>query len=324
MAEVDNLKRVTFSSRLGLKLQQMQSPLRSAFMFEPIDANQRFWDSYGRTTSYEKVDRHQDTIPVEITRQRRAISGRTFITPLIFDRDDQWRLATLAEPNNTIEQAVVAEHMRRETLVMIEAFDGTTMGGQTGATSFPFSATSPDWTASQDIAWDAFGTGADAGLTVEKIAAAVRVLRSKTQGLIQETIYGLAHTNQLIGLLTHGTNKAQVTNFDYAEVKSIVNGKPGSVFGVTWIPCNLVPTRVQAEGVEDSERYCFFWIKSGMAYGTYKSVDIEIDKLPLKSHSTLLTAYTTCAAARSWDDLVVRVNTKYDIAAVGATQSPII
>src|ERR1700755_3074764 len=153
--------------KMGVQLlaQQEGSVLRDAVRYETQTAEYDFYDQIASTTAIEVTTRHGDTPLVNSEHRRRRNSLRFFDWADLIDQKDKIQL--INDPQGPYVQNAGFAMGRALDQVILDAFFATAYTGKTGATSTAFP------TSTHDVAAGA------AGLTVAKLRAARKILRSR-------------------------------------------------------------------------------------------------------------------------------------------------
>lgn len=316
IAGVDQFRFNSFSNAMILQAQQEESFLRHTLTMETIEGQKRFFDALGTVSFHERLGENEPLTFSEITRDRRFISRRDFA---FADRWD-WRKDTdykhFIEPNSMYMMAVSAAWGRQFDEVVIEALDGTSYSGETGATPVVF-----DTNMDVDIQWGeqyvivddgvAYGgptsdvtmvdTGTDQGHNIGKIRQALKLLRRNNVNKNRK-LYHVSHPDAIDDLLNYeraiDERKALLS-----RMQDVVDGLEQNFMGMEIITTTLMP---QAKAFVYTDRV----MVGGMGHSDMK---VRLDEIPQTGHTRQLAVYGSGAATRRLEDEIVRIN--LDVAA---------
>lgn len=243
-----------FSDTFTALARQMNTRLRSKVM---VDTNwvgeEKFYEQYGNATMVEITSRLAQTPVQDGDHSRRKVTPRYYASNIITDPNEA--KAMLIDPTSAYMQAQKAAAELQMDQAIIDALGGTAYTGKAGTTAVTIAA-------AQKV------TVAASGLTKAKIIRAKRVLDSQ---MVDKDNRTLVHTAaQLEELL--GTT--EVASSDYAVVKALVQGEPGTFCGFDFVHSELLTTD------SSSSRLCYAFQKKGALLAIQKEPTGRIDERP--------------------------------------------
>lgn len=281
MAAVTDALQRQYSSNILLLSQQLGLTLAPTVHPKPdCSGEMAFQDQLASETAQEKTARNQDVVNTDPQYARRKIVPRYFYMAPLLDSMDKVQL--VKDPTNAIVMNNAAALARAKDGVIATAFFATAYSGKDGTTSNTVPST-------QII------VHSSAGMNMVKIREAKKILDANE---VPKTDRFLAVSAEQVEDLLAIT---QVTSSDYAQVKALVDGQPGTLAGFKV---------VQTERLTDdgsTTRYCAAYHKSGLVLGTWIDLKASIDILPGKHFSAQIYAGQSYGATRLEEEKIVKV-----------------
>lgn len=241
-----------YASAVELLAQQMRP--RVASLFFPMSAVGRAATTVNQIDAFEADERsalYDRIVFAEPTHSRPWVYPRHFDKAVPFDSIEQMKMN--ANPTSQYVEGVVAAINRKMDDEAIRAFFAARNVGETGSTSDSFSS-------SYQVTVSIGGT--TSGLNVEKIQAALEILRSYEVGIDDgEQIHCVISPKQERNLM----NEIEVTSTDYTSRMILDKGTmAGSGFmGINWVLSNRLLTD------SSSYRRVPFFTTKGMTFATW-------------------------------------------------------
>ncbi len=225
-----------------------------------------------------------DTVWSSVEHYQRWVFPSDFAVSLPLSRQDQVRM--INNPGSPYAEAVRAAYARRYDDLVIAAATGPAKTGKYDdlvEVAFP---------ASQVIGDDG------EGLTIDKLIEAKEKLIAAGNDPAEERFLACSE-KQLSDLL----KDTAVQSADYNTVKALVKGEVDTFVGFKFISTERL---FQAAGV----RHCLAWVKSGLHFGTWDTLNVNADVRPDKNYVWQVYARATIGATRTQEKKVVRVDCK--------------
>lgn len=216
-------------------------------------------DQYGSVDMQAVLGRFQPMGRVDMAFDRRWLHPEDYELPQMIDHFDKLRLIT--DPQSAYTQAAIKGVMRKMDTVIADAFFADAKTGKSGGTTTAFDTTNHRVDA-------AVGAGADTGLNMDKILAAIEILEDNNVDVEMEQPI-LAITPKQHGDLLRQT---QVINTDYftkSGAPVLVDGRVKEIAGVKILVSKLVPSNA-------SYRLLPMWVPSGMHLGVWEDVKTSL------------------------------------------------
>ena len=238
-----------------------------------------FQDQLASETANEKIARNEVVINNDPNYARRKIAPRYFYKAPLVDNMDKVML--VKDPTNEIVQNNGGALARAKDEVVCTAFFATAYGGKTGTTTY----TVPS---AQII------VHSSAGLTLSKIREAKKILDANEVPATDRSFAVSAEQIEDMLAIT------ELTSSDYAQVKALVDGNPGTVVGFNFIQTE----RLTSSG---TTRYCAAYHKTGLVLGTWIDMKASIDIMPGLHFSAQIYAGQSYGATRLEEGKIVKV-----------------
>lgn len=281
MAQIDTHLRIAFADALTLAAQQLDNRLGGTVQQETLEGERKYFDGYNTVAMTERTSRSAANTYQEVGRNRRMIQPAFFEYSELFDaKRDEGRLMRAIEPNGPYSMAIAAAYHRQVDSLIVTAFDAIAFGGVDGTTSFAFDSTN------QDIATE---TG---DMSLAKLRQARAILKASDSIIPGEEVFLACHPDNIDQLLAD----AQVRSVDFNAVKVLVDGEVDSFMGFKFIQSTLL-----------ANTSSFAYTRDAIILGQEGALDVNIDDLPARGHSTQFAAYATIAAVRTYENKVVRL-----------------
>jgi len=278
---VDDALKNQYSANIMLLTQQLMAKIEPTVYQKPDCSGEvSFQDQLASEDAQEKLSRNEVVVNTDPNYARRKIVPRYFYKAPLVDKMDKVML--VKDPSNEIVQNNAGALVRAKEEVICNAFFGTAYGGKTGTTSYTLSG-------SQVIA------NGGTGLTMAKIRQAKKVLDQNE--VAADNRYGAITAEEVEDLLA----LTEVTSADYAQVKALVSGQPGTICGFNLVQTERLP-------VAASIRQCAFYHKTGMVLGKWIDLLTSIDILPGKHFSAQIYAGQSYGATRLEEEKVVEID----------------
>lgn len=275
-----------YTTNVGLLLQQRGSRLRDAVTMGSYSGKAaKAVEQIGAVTAQKRVSRHSDTPLIETPHDARWVFPNDYEWADLID--DQDKLRTLIDPTSPYAVNGAYALGRGIDDEIITAALGTAKTGENGATSTAFD------TANQQITVG----GTPAGLTIEKLREAKKILMSNDVDVDMDPLFIAVTAKQLDDLL--GTT--QVTSADYNSVQALVQGKVDTFMGFKF----LHTERLGVNG--SSYRRVIAWAKSGLHLGMWNDINTKISERPDKSYANQVYVSGTFGATRTEEGKVVEI-----------------
>ena len=270
-----------YSDNILLLVQQLLVKVANTVFQKPdCKGEMAFQDQLASEEAEEKVSRNEVVRNNDPDYRRRKITPRYFYKAPLVDNMDKVMMAK--DPTSPIVLNNAGALARAKDQVTCVAFFATAYGGKDGTTSYAWD------TANQTI------VHGSSGLNMDKIRGAKKKLDQKEVPM--EDRHFTVSAEEIEDLLS----LLEVTSSDYAQVKALVDGRPGTVCGF-----NFVQTERQA--VSSSIRPCAAYHKTGMVLGTWLDMKASIDIMPGLHFSAQIYAGQSYGATRLEKEKVVKV-----------------
>lgn len=270
-----------FSSNVMHLVQQRGSVLRGAVRTDAQTGRTAFVDRIGATEPVRRVARHADTPLVATPHSRRRITLVDYEWADLIDEQDKVRLlAEMEGPYSVNASWAMGRAMDDE---IVSAALRPAYAGENGGETVAFPAT-------QKVA------AAGKGLTVAKLRAARRVLRSN-EVPEDEDLFVAVTARQLDDLLA----TTEVASQDFNSVKALVDGALNRFLGFAF----LHTERLGTDG--DGDRRVIAWARNGLQLNMAMEPRARISERPDKSHATQVYFAMSLGATRLDEKRVVEI-----------------
>lgn len=269
-----------YSDNILLLSQQLVTKLAPTVYIKPDCAGEEsYQDQLASEDALEKISRNEVVVNTDPNYARRKILPRYFYKAPLVDSMD--KLMMMKDPTNEIVQNNAAALARAKDTVINAALGGAAYGAKAGTTSYTLGS-------GQII------VHSSAGLNMVKIREAQKIL---SQNEVPDTDRYFAVTAEQIEDLLAVT---EVTSADYAQVKALVSGQPGTICGFSFVRCERLT-------LSSTTRYCYAYHKTGVVLGIWLDLKASIDILPQNHFSAQVYAGQSYGATRLEEEKVVQV-----------------
>jgi len=276
---VDTALQRQYSDNILLLTQQLLVKVAPTVYQKPnCSGEMSFQDQLASEDADEKLARNEVVRNTDPSYERRKIVPRYFYKAPLVDNMDKVML--VKDPTNEIVQNNGGALARAKDQTICTAFFATAYSGKDGTTENAISHT--------------IATGS-VGLTMAKIRSAKKTL---DQNEVPATDRYFAITAEEVEDLLVLT---EVTSTDYAQVKALVSGQPGTICGFNFIQTERLP-------ISSTTRKCAAYHKTGMVLGIWIDLKASIDIMPGLHFSAQIYAGQSYGATRLEEDKVVEVD----------------
>lgn len=277
---VDSILAKQYSDNIMLLVQQMTSKLAGTVYQKPdCKGEESYQDQLASTTANEKLSRNEAVVNTDPDYDRRKIIPRYFYKAPLVDQMD--KLMMMKDPTNEIVRNNAAALARAKDQVICDAFNAVAYYGKAGTSTMSH-------TSAQII------VHSTAGLNMVKIRAAEKMLNAAE--VDDNDRYLVVTAEEIEDLLAI----SEVTSSDYATIKALVSGQPGTLCGFQVVRCERLT-------LSSTTRTCFAYQKTGMVLGTWLDLKASIDILPQVHFSAQIYAGQSYGATRLEEKKVVPV-----------------
>jgi hypothetical protein len=278
---VDTILKTQYSDNILLLVQQKTLKVAPTVYQKPnCSGEQSYQDQLASAIADEKLARNETVRNTDPSYDSRKIVPRYFyMAPLVDNMD---KIMMLKDPTSEIVQNNAAALARAKDEVVCTAFHATAYSGKAGTSTNDLSGTS------------LIAAGAT-GLTMSKIRQAKKVLDQNE--VDADNRYFAISAEQVEDLLA----LTEATSVDYAQVKALVSGMPGTICGFNFVQSERLPAN--AAGA----RKCAAYHKNGMVLGIWIDLKASIDIMPGIHFSAQVYAGQSYGATRLEEKKVVQV-----------------
>lgn len=247
-----------FTAMVELAIQQRESRLeKTCFPSTGSGETDSIVNKVGQITARRNAPRGGTVQHQHASLETRWCSPNSVSTDQIIDPRDKSH--TTVDLDNSLVQAAAAAHMRERDEIISEAWFASAKTGKQGGSTTAFGTTH---STGNVIAVDT-GAAAATGMNLEKILAALEVLKDHNVDPMMEEIYCVISPRQWRDLY----GEIQVVSTDYNGGGSPVRtGQIPSILGVTFVEYTSIPT----DG--NSYRRCALYAKSAMTFMTWRGM----------------------------------------------------
>lgn len=261
--------------------QQKGSRLRDAVRTETVTGKSHYFERIGSVAAQKRTSRHADTPRMDTPHSRRKVTMDDYDWADLIDQEDKVRM--LISPQSEYAMAGAWAMGRAMDDAIIGAATGNAYGGVSGGTTVALPA-------GQKIAVGA------SGLTLAKLISAKEILDGNDIDP-DEPRFMIATSKQMSNLL----NEQKVTSFDYASVKSLVQGQIDTFMGFNFI-------RTERLGLDgNGDRQVLAFSRSGIGLAVGADVSTRISERADKNYATQVFLSMTIGATRVEDEKVVEI-----------------
>lgn len=280
-----------YRTNVELLLQQEGSRLRSLVNTgSHVGKAASVVEQFGSATAQEKTGRHSDTPLLDLSQDKRWVFPTDIEWATLIDKEDQLR--ALIELTSPITRAGAAAMNRKIDDIILSAIFGTNYTGENGTTSETFGTVG---SGAYDVGVNVGGTAS--GLNVAKLQNAIRLLMTANKGELMESVNGAISSYEHDLLL----KEYLVVNREYGNAGLLVDGKVKRFMGVDFVLTERLT-------VTSGNRLIPIWLKSGMYFGVWNDIQVEITKRADKSYATQPYLCMTVGATRTQLGKQVRIN----------------
>ena len=271
-----------YKANVELQLQQEGSRLRSLVSTgSHVGKAASIVEQFGSATAQEKTGRHSDTPLLDLTQDKRWVFPTDIEWATLIDKEDQVR--ALIELTSPIARAGAAAMNRKIDDMILSAVFGTNYTGENGTTSETFGTLG---SGTYDVGVDVGGTAS--GLNVAKLQKGMRILMTANKGELMEPVYGAISSYEHDLLL----KEFQVVNREYGGAGQLVDGKVRRFMGVDFVLTERLT-------ITSGNRLIPLWLKSGLYFGVWGDIQVEVTKRADKSYATQPYLCMTVGATRT-------------------------
>lgn len=238
-----------------------------------------YQDQLASETADEKLSRNEVVRNSDPDYDRRQIKPRYFYKAPLIDSMD--KVLMLKDPTNEVVQNNAAALARAKDTVVCNAFFDDALSGKAGGTTSSLTGTS-------------LITAGATGLNMTKIRQAKKAL---DQNEVDNENRYLAITAEEVEDLLALT---EVTSIDYAQVKALVSGQPGTLCGFSVVQSERLP-------ISSTTRYCAAYHKTGVVLGIWMDMKASIDIMPGLHFSAQVYAGQSYGATRLEEKKVISI-----------------
>ena len=280
---VDTALQNSYSGNIQLLTQQLKLKIAPTVFQKPNCTGEvAFQDQIASEDADEKIARNEDVRNTDPNYARRKIVPRYFYRAPLVDTLDKVML--VKDPTSPIVQTNAASLARAKDNVVGLAFFATAYSGKAGADS-------------NTLSGDQVISAGGVGLTMDKVRQSKKVL-DKNEVPPEDRHFAIT-AEQVEDLLAI----TEVTSSDYAAVKALVNGQPGTLCGFDFVQSERLP-------ISGTTRQCAAYHKTGIVLGIWIDLKASIDILPGKHFSAQIYAGQSYGATRLEEVKVVEVDCK--------------
>jgi hypothetical protein len=262
-------------------------------------------DQVGTVGVIRNRARHADTPHVSVPGDRRWVNPNILTTSTLIDAiDDAKMLIDLRSP---YAEAITKALGRADDDEIGAAFFGSAATGEQGLTPVTFSA-------GQIVGVNVGGT--NSGLNVPKLRTAKRLLMAAGLDLGSERAYIAISATEHDNLL----GELQVTSLDYNSKPTLVDGRVTSFMGFNFVHMEWQATNTDGSaaypqslpfvapgGLASTTRQIPCWVESGVHYGTWNDLSMQVTPRPDKNYNTQIWAEQIVGATRLQEKKVVQI-----------------
>ena len=277
---VDTALTRQYSDNIQLLTQQLLVTVAPTVYQKPgCKGEMEFQDQLASEVADEKIARNEVVRNSDPNYARRKITPRYFYKAPLIDNMD--KLMLVKDPTNEIVQNNAGALARAKDTVVCLAFRATASGGKDGTTSYTLPT-------GQII------VHSTAGLNMVKIRSAKKILDKNSVPLSDR--YFAINAEAVEDLLAI----TEVTSSDYAQVKALVSGQPGTVCGFNFV-------QTERCYITGTTRWLAAYHKTGVVLGSWIDLKASIDIMPGLHFSAQVYAGQSYGATRLEEEKVVCV-----------------
>lgn len=259
----------------------------------------KFIEQFGPITPARDLPRHADTPLMNPADDARWIAPHDYDAGVLIDSQDKVRM--LIDPQSGYTMNMVAGLRRAQDDEILNSFFTPALTGENGTTVTNFPASS------QDVGVNVGGTAS--GMNVAKLRAALKLMIANGVSIDEDPLFCLLDSRRHDELL----NEIQVTSADYNNKPVLVDGRVKSFMGFNFVMVEFKSAvdypLVAATGsmVSGTDDFLPCWAQSGMHYGDWKELSIDIGPRRDKRNSQQIYCTETVGGSRVQEKKVVRI-----------------
>lgn len=253
-------------------------------------------EQVGSVKPVKNLGRHSDTPLISTPADARWVFPNDYEWADLID--DQDRLRMLIDPQSAYVMNGVNSVRRAQDDEILQAFFAASATGENGSTLTAFPA-------GQQVGVNV--GGANSNLNVAKLRVAKRLFISAGVDLEYEKLFCALTANDHDGLL----NEIQVTNLDYNNKPTLVEGKVTAFMGFNFplVEFNDSSAYDAAATMGQATRLVPAWCTTALHLGMWNDVTSRVDVRPDKRYATQVYVKSTVGATRLQEKKVVQIST---------------
>ncbi len=254
-------------------------------------------EQIGPVKPVKNLSRHADTALISTPADARWVFPNDYEWADLIDEQDKLRM--LIDPQSAYVMNAVNAMRRAQDDEILQAFFAASATGENGTTSTAFPA--------GQIVGVNVG-GANSNMNVAKLRAAKRLFMAAGVDLEYEKLFTAITSADHDGLL----NEIQVTNLDYNNKPTLVEGKVTSFMGFNFIPVEFSDASAYdaaASLISGGNRLVPAWSTGAMHLGMWNDITTRVSVRDDKRYATQVYAKTTVGATRLQEKKVVQIIT---------------
>jgi len=207
----------------------------------------------------------------------------------------QEEIRQMGDPKSPYAESCRAAHARKIDDIIIAAATNPAMTGRYD--DLQSTALPNDQIIDHDYVFE--GAAVSSGLTIDKLIKAKETLIAAGNDP-DEPRYIACSERQLSDLL----RTTQVQSADYNTIRALVRGEVDTFMGFKFISTERLSMTAGAPNI----RHCPAWVKSGLHFGTWNSLEVFMDRRPDKNYVWQVYMRATMGATRTQEKKVVVIN----------------
>lgn len=254
-------------------------------------------EQVGPVKPVKNLGRHSDTPLISTPADSRWVFPNDYEWADLIDEQDKLRM--LIDPQSAYVQNGVNAARRAQDDEILQALYASSATGENGTTSTAFPA-------GQIVGVNVGGVNSN--LNVAKLRAAKRLLMAAGVDLEYEKLFVAITAADHDGLL----NEIQITNLDYNNRPTLVEGKVTSFMGFNFIPVEFSDATAYdaaATLVSGGTRLVPVWTTGAVHLGMWNDVTTRVSVRDDKRYATQVYVKTTIGATRLQEKKVVQIVT---------------
>jgi hypothetical protein len=278
---VDTALKNQYSDNIQLLTQQLLVKVAPTVYNKPNCAGEvSFQDQLASEDADEKTARNEVVRNSDPNYARRKIVPRYFYKAPLIDKIDKLQL--LKDPTSEIVQNNAGALARAKDTVVCNSFSATAYTGKDGTTS-------------KTVPSGQIIVHSSVGLNMTKIRSAKKILdQNEVDSANRSFAISAEQVEDLLAI-------TEATSSDYASVKALVSGQPGTICGFNFVQTERLPE--YSTGV----RNCAAYHKTGVVLGIWMDLLTSIDIMPGLHFSAQVYAAQSYGATRLEEEKVVLV-----------------